>query len=364
MSFFDFSAASLTKFVIKKTINLTDKLLMLQKEETKMIKKATLINENEKLKRSLFIWENIGIGISSSTKEKEIASKNFLDEHKDYSLYEVSSTIKLPKGTLYNYIFNKVEKPWFKLREDELYEEILKIFEQSRKIYGADRIVVALRKKNILTSSKTVLNIMKKFNMIKNNNQKRPRKDSKRPERNYSRNLLKREFNQDAPNKVWACDFLEINVRGVKFSLCVILDLYARKVIAWRLSHKRSVNLAINTFKDAFETRNEPQDLIFHTDQGAEFTSNVFIETLEMLGVKQSFSYPGSPNDNACMESFYGTLRREEININIDKYGNSLIIRQYLSSYFDFYNENRMHTSNDGMSPNEKEEKWLENHRE
>ena len=135
-----------------------------------MIKKATLINENEKLKRSLFIWENIGIGISSSTKEKEIASKNFLDEHKDYSLYEVSSTIKLPKGTLYNYIFNKVEKPWFKLREDELYEEILKIFEQSRKIYGADRIVVALRKKNILTSSKTVLNIMKKFNMVKNNN--------------------------------------------------------------------------------------------------------------------------------------------------------------------------------------------------
>ena len=327
-----------------------------------MIKKATLINENEKLKRSLFIWENIGIGISSSTKEKEIASKNFLDEHKDYSLYEVSSTIKLPKDTLYNYIFNKVEKPWFKLREDELYEEILKIFEQSRKIYGADRIVVALRKKNILTSSKTVLNIMKKFNMVKNNNQKRPRKDSKRPERNYSRNLLKRDFNQDAPNKVWACDFLEINVRGVKFSLCVILDLYARKVIAWRLSHKRSVNLAINTFKDAFEKRNEPRNLIFHSDRGAEYTSNNFRKLLEMLGVQQSFSRPASPNDNACTEGFISRLRREEINVNIERYENSMVIREYLSQYFNFYNNKRIHTFNNGLTPKEKEDEYYQNH--
>lgn len=327
-----------------------------------MIKKSTLIKENTKLKRMIFIWENIGIGINSSTKEKEIAAKAFLDVNKDYTLYEISSTIKIAKGTLYNFLNNKVKKPWFELKEERLYKEIKTIFVESRKTYGADRLVIALRKKNIFTSSKTVLAIMKKYNLVKNNNQNRPKPVKKRPIRNYHRNILKREFNQDAPNKVWASDFLEINVRGVKFYLCVILDLYARRVIAWRLSHKRSVNLALNTFKDAFEIRSEPKNLIFHTDQGAEYTSKIFIESLKMLGVIQSFSYPGSPYDNACMESFYGTLRREEININIDKYENSLIINQYLSSYFDYYNNRRMHTSNiNKLSPVEMEDYYIKN---
>lgn len=76
--------------------------------------------------------------------------------------------------------------------------------------------------------------------------------------------------------------------------------------------------------------------------------------TLKMLGVSQSFSFPGNPYDNAVMESFYSTLRKEEININIDKYENSLIIKQYLEKYIHFYNEQRIHTAI-GMSPDQKE---------
>ena len=68
--------------------------------------------------------------------------------------------------------------------------------------------------------------------------------------------------------------------------------------------------LMANTFKDAFENRDEPLKLLFHTDQGAEFTSHMFIESLKAYGIKQSFSYPGCPNDNACMEGFYSILRR------------------------------------------------------
>jgi hypothetical protein len=64
-----------------------------------MIRKSQLTEENKKLKRKLFIWENINISINSSVKEKEIAAERFLKEHPDYNLYEVSDTIKINKGT-------------------------------------------------------------------------------------------------------------------------------------------------------------------------------------------------------------------------------------------------------------------------
>ena len=77
-----------------------------------------------------------------------------------------------------------------------------------------------------------------------------------------------------------------------------------------------------------------------------------------MLGVRQSFSYPGSPNDNACMEGFYSILRKEEININLDKYENSMVIKNYLKSYFDYYNSERIHLGIGGLTPDEKESKF------
>ena len=83
------------------------------------------------------------------------------------------------------------------------------------------------------------------------------------------------------------------------------MDLFSRMIVAWRISSNRNGSLVILTFKDAFENRNEPLDLIFHTDQGSEFKTNEIIEMLEVLGVKQSFSYKGVPNDNAPIEGFF-----------------------------------------------------------
>lgn len=323
-----------------------------------MMRKAQLISENKKLKRKVFVFENIGVGLNSSIKEKEVAVKNFLNANPEYNAYEVCTFINLNRGTFFNFINYGVIKPWYEKREEIITREIIDIFEESNKTYGIERINIVLRQRGLNVSLKKISEIMKKNNLIKINIIKRPRKQSERPIRNYKENILNRNFNPDSPNKVWVSDFLEIKVKEARFYLCVILDLYARKVVAWRLSHNRNENLILNTFKDAYEFRGEPANLLFHSDQGSEFKSNVFMDTLQMLGVTQSFSYPGSPNDNSPMESFYRTVRVEETNPHIDNYENSLIIREYLTNYFDFYNDRRVHTSNGGLTPNEKEEKY------
>lgn len=326
-----------------------------------MIKKAQLFEENIKLRRKLFIFENIGIGTYATIKEKEVAAKSFMEKYPSYTPYEICTTINLSRGTFYNFLHNKVEKTWFEEKEELLTKEIIRIFQESDGLYGQDRIAIALKNIGIITRPETVSKIMKKNGLKVLSVQKRPKPQIKRDRHHYYRNLLKRQFNQDEPNKVWVSDFLEIRRNGVSYYLCVILDLFARRVIAWRLSHKRSDNLALNTFKDAFEIRNEPTNLLFHTDQGAEFTSHKFIDSLKSYGVKQSFSYPGSPNDNACMEGFYSILRREEINIHIEKYDNSMVIKEYLQKYFTKYNETRIHTSNNGLPPKIKEDEWFKN---
>ena len=107
---------------------------------------------------------------------------------------------------------------------------------------------------------------MKSNNLIKQNVMKRPKPQVIRERCNYFRNLLNRQFDQQEPNKVWVSDLLEINLSGVKYYLCVILDLFARKVLSWRVSHRKSDNLTINAIKEAFEIRNEPVGLMFHRD--------------------------------------------------------------------------------------------------
>lgn len=326
-----------------------------------MIKKQKLIEENDKLKRKLFIWENIGIGRDSPIKEKEIATKAFLESNPDYTFYDVCATIGLNKGTYFNFIKHGVEKPWYVVNEEMLVKEIKVIFDESNRLYGIHKIAAALKSKGITASIKKVSMIMNKYNMQKRSSTKRPKAGNVNIKRYSNRDLVKGKFNPERPNMIWVSDFMELKVKQAKFYICVILDLFSRKVIAWRLSHKLSDNLALNTFKDAYESRNEPQNLIFHSDLGSQFRSNKFKDTLELLKVKQSFSKERTPIDNAAMESFYSYLRKEETNINISHYENSMVIKEYLGRYFAFYNEKRIHTSLGYVTPCQKEEEWLKN---
>ena len=99
-----------------------------------MIRGAKIKN----MERELYIWRNIGIGKSSSVKEKEIATKEFLESNNDYNFYEVCKVIGLNKGTYYNFINNKVEKTIYEINDEKLLKEIKTIFEENNGRYGLD----------------------------------------------------------------------------------------------------------------------------------------------------------------------------------------------------------------------------------
>ena len=163
------------------------------------------------------------------------------------------------------------------------------------------------------------------------------------PKNIFRNNLLKKQFFQDKPNKVWVSDFTEIKINRARFYLCVIFDLFSRKVVAHRLSIRLNSNLALLTFKDAYQNRGEPNDLLFHSDQGSQYTSIEFSNTLKALKIKQSFSNPGNPYDNAVMESFFATLKREKVHRK--KYKDYGDLKESINKYIVFYNNVRPNKS-------------------
>lgn len=168
-------------------------------------------------------------------------------------------------------------------------------------------------------------------------------------------NHLHQEFNQKAPDMVWASDFTYIKVAGKWYYLCIVMDLFSRKVIAWNISSKPDVDLVMDAFKKAYDKRNKPVGLMFHSDRGTQYTAFSFRKLLDSLNVVQSFSKKGYPYDNACCECFFKYLKKEETNRRTYHSLNELqmSVFEYIEG---FYNSRRPHGSLEMLTPNEKEE--------
>jgi len=141
--------------------------------------------------------------------------------------------------------------------------------------------------------------------------------------------------------------------------LCIIIDLFSRKVVAFKVSHKANAQLVMDCFKNAFETRNKPVGLMFHSDRGTQYTSFFFRTLLDNCNVIQSFSKKGHPYDNACAEAFFKYLKLEETNRRT--YHNKQELDLSIFTYINYYNSKRPHSANNYLTPNAREEKYYAN---
>ena len=138
---------------------------------------------------------------------------------------------------------------------------------------------------------------------------------------------------------------------------CVILDLFSRKVVAYKISKKNSTQLITSTFKMAWEQRSPKAGLIFHSDRGSQYTSHRFQQLLRECSVIQSFSSSGKPHDNAVAESFFATFKKEELYRK--DYTSETDFKRGVDSYIQFYNCQRPHRTLRNQTPCQAEEKAL-----
>lgn len=272
---------------------------------------------------------------------------------KDHNITTLCRVLKVNRSTYYKYINREESKREAENKMIRIY--ILEIYLKYKKRLGANKIRICLQRDyRINISTGRVYRLIKTMNLPKMSTVKPFIQKTKESSIENCPNILKQQFDQTEPNKVWVCDFTYIKVCGKFYYLCVILDLFSRKVIAYKLSHKIDTQLAIDTVNMAVAKRKKSQGLIFHTDRGCQFTSESFRKHLDNLNIIQSFSAKGHPYDNAVMESFFKYLKKEEINRH--NYSSFKELNSAIFEYINgFYNSVRPHSHNNGLSPNQAE---------
>lgn len=168
-------------------------------------------------------------------------------------------------------------------------------------------------------------------------------------------NHLNKQFNPKAPNLIWVSDITYVRVASSFCYVCVIIDLFSRKVISYTASTRINTQLVLDALDLACKKRGYPQNVMFHSDQGCQYTSASFRKALDAADFIQSFSAKGHPYDNAVAESFFKYLKHEELNRR--SFSSLQQLKLSLFEYIEsFYNRKRPHSANDFLSPNEKEE--------
>ena len=165
-------------------------------------------------------------------------------------------------------------------------------------------------------------------------------------------NVLGRQFSVAAANRVWVSDITYIATAEGWMYLCVVLDLYSRRVVGWSMGRSLGVELAVNALLMAVLHRRPPRNMLFHSDRGVQCCAHAFRRHLRDHGIRQSMSRKGDCWDNACAETFFASLKSELI-------GDRVFItreqaRREIFEYIEvFYNRRRLHSYLGYLTPHE-----------
>ncbi len=277
---------------------------------------------------------------------------NALEElYGQYNVHMLCEALKVPRGTFYNHILrNKRDNTWYAKRREENRATIQRIYDDSNQIFGAEKITAVMKSEGHRISADMVRQLMRDMGLI---SIRQDAKDIYDKERRRYKNYLNQQFNATRPDEVWVSDVTYFRLNNHNYYICVVLDLYARRVIGYRISKVNSTHLVKSTFRMAYEDRKPILPLIFHTDRGGNYRSKTFCSYLRSLNVTQSFSRSHIPYDNSVIESFFSNLKREELYRT--KYRSESEFRTAVDKYMIFYNEQRPHTKNGYKTPLKKE---------
>ena len=155
-----------------------------------------------------------------------------------------------------------------------------------------------------------------------------------------------------APDRAWVADFTYIRLRSAFVYLACILDAYSRRCVGWHLSREMNTQMTSRALQQAIGERHPLPGLIHHSDRGVQYASRDYIEQLQAIGAQISMSAVGNPYDNAKAESFFKTLKQEEVYLK--EYNSFADAEENLTTFIGkVYNEKRLHSSLGYLPPAE-----------
>jgi putative transposase len=241
------------------------------------------------------------------------------------------------------------------VEERELVAQIQEIQGEVRHSYGSPRMREELLRRGRHVGKNRVARIMRENALGPKPKRRFVLTTRSEKGQEVAENLLDRNFKVPAINRVWVSDICYVATAEGWLFLCIVLDLYSRRVVGWSLSSALDTEMVLAAVAMAAIRRRPPRGLMFHSDRGCQYTSAQFHKIADGLGFIQSVSRRGDCWDNACAETFFKTLRAELIRGTI--YRSKEEARQEIFKYVEvFYNRKRLHSYLDYLTPTEYEE--------
>ena len=226
-------------------------------------------------------------------------------------------------------------------KDAALAELIAQQRERSFGTYGYRRMWLWLKTQNIFHNPKTVLRIMKKYDLLSEIRRRRQWRQMGQQLHKYE-NLLNRDFHADRVNSKWVTDISYIHTREGVLYLSMIRDLYDNSIVAYKTGTRQTVNLVLDTIRLAMkkEKKRVAAELQLHSDQGFQYTSQAYFNLTQAYGITPSMSRRGNPYDNAMAENFFSMLKTECIYRH--KPATFAQANEMIDRYIHFYNHERI----------------------
>ena len=264
----------------------------------------------------------------------------------NYTKTEISRALGMSRSSLY---YKAVPA-----KDESLLTEAIKdIFKKGRETYGTRRIKVDLKKIGFTTSRSKIAKIMFELGLVSVYTMPKYKNLSSKVTDINVPNIVARNFDGYSPEEVIVSDLTYFHINGKWHYLCPILDLCGRKLLGWSVGINKTAELVQKAlYKLNIDLR---KIKILHTDQGSEFRNKLIDDLLSAFSIERSLSRKGNPFDNAVIEAFNKTIKKDFINrykfINIQDF------TEKMDEYMEWYNNVRIHSSLGYLTPNE----WVKN---
>ena len=234
--------------------------------------------------------------------------------------------------------------------DTQLKPKVAAIYAESKETYGSPRIHAELVDLGFEVGRNRVARLMREMGLSAAPRRRFRKTTDSNHDLGFAPDLVARDFSPERPNQVWASDITYIWTDEGWAYLAVVLDLYSRRVVGWSIAEHMESSLVLDALDRALASREVGDGLIHHSDRGSQYASRVFRERLAAQGLAWSMGAKGCCYDNAVVESFFATLKKERIHRAC--YADLRAARADINEYINlFYNSRRRHSTLGYQSP-------------
>lgn len=252
------------------------------------------------------------------------------------------------------------------LRDEELKTVISAAHEENRSLYGAHKIWIALRRKGIDVARCTVERLMTELGLRGVLRGRAPRTTVADPKADRAKDLVGRNFNPVAPNRLWVADFTYVHTLAGWVYVAFVIDAYARRILGWKASNRMTTPLVLDAINQAIWIRRgegitDLSGVIHHNDAGSQYTSVAFTDRLIEVGIDASIGIVGDAHDNSLAESINGLYKTELIK-RAGPWRDAAHVEAETADYLHWFNHDRLYEYCGDMPPIECEQLHYSRH--